>query len=54
MLKLDLSDPTRAATALGRLADQQMPFALSRSLNDAVKARRNEIISADLAYACSG
>ena len=45
-LKLDLSDFKRAADPFGRLAQTQMPFALSRSMNDTVKATRNEIITA--------
>jgi hypothetical protein len=45
-LKLDLSDFKRAADAFGRLAQTQMPFALSRSMNDTVKATRYEIITA--------
>ena len=45
MLKLDLSDFTRAAKAFGRRAEQEMPFALSRSMNNAAKATRNEIIT---------
>ena len=45
MLKLDLLDFTRAAAAFGRLQRDQMPFAISRAMNDAVKATRNEIIT---------
>jgi hypothetical protein len=44
-LKLDRSEFKRAADAFGRLAQTEMPFALSRSMNDAVKAIRNEIIT---------
>jgi hypothetical protein len=45
MLKIDTSAFTRAAAAFGRLQRDQMPFALSRSMNDAVKATRNEIFT---------
>jgi hypothetical protein len=45
MLKLDLSDFTRAAVAFGRLQRDQMAFAISRAMNDAVKATRNHIIT---------
>jgi hypothetical protein len=44
-LKLDLSEFKCAADAFGRLAQTEMPFALSRSMNDAVKATRNEIVA---------
>jgi hypothetical protein len=35
----------RAAAAFGRLAQTEMPFALSRSMNDAVKSTRNQLIT---------
>ena len=44
-LKLDLCEFRRAADAFGRLTQTEMPFALSRSMNDAVKVTRNEIIT---------
>jgi hypothetical protein len=45
MLKLDVSDFTRAAAAFDRLQRDQFPYAISRAMNDAVKATRNEIIT---------
>ena len=44
MLKLNLSDFTRAAGVFGPLAQTEMPFVPSRSMNDAVKPTRNESI----------
>jgi hypothetical protein len=45
MLILNLSDFTKAGAAFYRLARDQMPFAISRAMNDAVKATRNKLIT---------
>jgi hypothetical protein len=45
MLKIDTSDFTKAAAAIGRLAQDRMLFALLSLCNDAVKATRKEIIT---------
>ena len=45
MLKIDTSDFTEAAAAIGRLAQDPMLFALLRLCNGGLKAKRKEIIT---------
>jgi hypothetical protein len=44
MLEIDFSEFTRAAIAFGNAAENQVPFAIARSLNDGVKAARDVLV----------